>query len=537
MFKTKISTLMIVFLLLFVIADFVGYSYLIKTIKNNQLKSEEILFYNLQRESNKLLTHVLHKYTVQKKILEEKHKEVYNYFSNHSYDISLKQIYKKINKEEKNNPYNIYITDENLKIVNTTFKPDLGFDLSFAKKGFDTHREQNLIGVSAPIFETYSTNFFSFSDTYLPHTNQLLQVSYRYPKTEEKLKRIQNIIEDNEMIVNSNAYIIFKDGYVGDFVFKSFKAYKMSLDEIKQRLKKGKELSHKIKDKNIAVENFRKNDTNYKVFYFSQDSIIFDDAKIIYSVILDQSKLEDEIRNINLIMFILSIIGVLAIIAIFKIRYKEVLLTQKDMFIKHSVHEIKTPLSIISLNNQLRDKMLGPDKYSVKINSAIKTLQNSYEDMSYLLTKDKLLYEKTKINLSSFLEKRVDYFQTIATAQARELKLVITNDSIIIISEVELTRLIDNNLSNAIKYSKVNSQINVILENGTLTFISTGNQIKNRENIFKKYERENFSVGGHGLGLSIVSDIALKHDIKIDVNSQKDQNTFTYTFNCHNIDT
>jgi len=537
MFKAKISTLMIVFLLLFVIADFVGYSYLVKAIKNNQLKSEEILFYNLQRESNKLLTHVLHKYTVQKKTLEEKHKEVYNYFSNHSYDISLNEIYERINKNEKNNPYNIYITDENLKIVNTTFKPDLGFDLSFAKEGFDIHRKQNIIGVTAPIFETYSTNFFSFSDTYLPHSNQLLQVSYRYPKTEEKLKSIQNIIEDNKMIVNSNAYIIFKDGYVGDFVFKSFKAYKMSLDEIKQRLKKGKELSHKIKGKTIVVEHFSKNDTNYKAFHFSQDSIIFDDAKIIYSVILDQSSLEDEIHSINILMFILSIIGFLVIIAIFKIRYKEVLLTQKDMFIKHSVHEIKTPLSIISLNNQLRDKTLGADKYSVKINSAIKTLQNSYEDMSYLLTKDKLLYEKTKINFSEFLEKRVDYFQTIAQAQARELKLVIVNNSMIIISEVELARLIDNNLSNAIKYSKVNSQINVTLENGTLSFISIGNHIKNKENIFRKYERENLSVGGHGLGLSIVSDIAAKNDIKIDVNSQKDQNTFAYTFNCHNIDT
>ena len=39
----------------------------------------------------------------------------------------------------------------------------------------------------------------------------------------------------------------------------------------------------------------------------------------------------------------------------------------KDKFIEHSVHEIKTPLAIINLNAQLRNKTFGEDKYSKKI--------------------------------------------------------------------------------------------------------------------------------------------------------------------------
>lgn len=65
----------------------------------------------------------------------EKHKLVLNYLENNSYDASLDEINKTLNNS--NTPdYNIYITDENLVITNTTFKPDLGFNLSFAKRNF-----------------------------------------------------------------------------------------------------------------------------------------------------------------------------------------------------------------------------------------------------------------------------------------------------------------------------------------------------------------------------------------------------------------
>ncbi|MDZ7880479.1 MAG: ATP-binding protein [Saprospiraceae bacterium] len=70
---------------------------------------------------------------------------------------------------------------------------------------------------------------------------------------------------------------------------------------------------------------------------------------------------------------------------------------------------------------------------------------------------------------------------------------------IIKISIIELNRLIDNNLSNAIKYSKIASVIKIILKDNTLEFHSLGKQIIEENKIFDKYIRENESVGGHGL--------------------------------------
>ena len=534
--RTKISSVIILILFLFFITNFFGYKYLIKNVELNNVKNEQMQFYKIQRETNRLLTSVLFKYYKEKENLIKKHKEVVEYLKNKDYGTPLIEIQNIINKDLPNKPYNIYITDENLKIMNTTFKADLGFNLSFAKHLFDKHRKENIIGSSAPVFETFSSNFLSFTDSYLPNTNRILQVSYRYEDTNNDLKKIQKLIDSSQIIKDSHAYIIFKDGYIGDFIFKEYKAKKISFEEIKLRLKKGKDLEDKIKDHQIITELWQENDKNYKNLYFSQVSSIFDDAKIIYSVTFDQSNLENELNDINIISIILAISFIIIILFLFKVKDNEVLLNQKDTFIKHSVHEIKTPLTIISLNNQLRKKKMGEDRYTQKIDSAIKTLKNSYEDMAFLISKNFIVYEKSIIQLNEFVEERVYYFSTVAIDQGRLLHISTNSKVEIEISEIELTRLIDNNISNAIKYSNINSTINIKLENNILSFESKGKKIIDSTNIFKKYARENNTQGGNGLGLSIVRDITSKNNIFIDVISKENKNTFIYTFNCHDTD-
>ena len=56
---------------------------------------------------------------------------------------------------------------------------------------------------------------------------------------------------------------------------------------------------------------------------------------------------------------------------------------------------------------------------------------------------------------------------------------------------------------------------------------------QDKDAIFKRYIRENQSLGGHGIGLSIVKDICDKYDIKIEVISLNGENIFSYTFLSH----
>ncbi|WP_226814387.1 hypothetical protein, partial [Aliarcobacter butzleri] len=208
----------------------------------------------------------------------EKHKEVLKYLENNSYDENLNTIYEKINQGLPNKPYNIYITDENLVIKNTTYLPDLDFDLSFAKELFEKHRLEKAIGVSIPIFELYSSNFNSYTNSSLEKNDKrILQISFTYDDIKVDLKNLQDIIESFKDIKNSDAFLISKD-YVGDFMFKSLKSYKISNDIIKERISKGKYLANYLKDREF-VSHYDE-DNNFSISYLSEKSPIFDDAKI-----------------------------------------------------------------------------------------------------------------------------------------------------------------------------------------------------------------------------------------------------------------
>ena len=376
------STILLLFIAIFLSFIFISYKLLFKNIHDNHSKNQHLTFNLIQREGSNLLTKLLYEYSKQRNTLLEKHKLVLDYLENNSYDASLDEINKTLNNS--NTPcYNIYITDENLVIANTTFKPDLGFNLSFAKETFDKHKLDNVIGISPPIFEMYSMQFFSFTDSYLPKNDKrVLQVGYVYKDLNQDLKNLQELINQNKDIRESNAYLIFNDGYIGDFVFKSIKAHKPTLEEVNKRIENGKKLSDSINDGEYKIE-FKDDSEKYKTMYFMGKSPIFDESKIVYSLTFDETEYINDLKLLNNVMLLISLIGIVAIYIVFRVRNKEKLLSYKDKFIEHSVHEIKTPLSVIKLNAQLRNRNFGEDKYSLKIEGAIKSLENSYEDMVF----------------------------------------------------------------------------------------------------------------------------------------------------------
>jgi len=148
----------------------------------NHEKDTKIIFYKIQSHTSDLLSKLLYRYSIQKDELLKKHQTVRDYIAaheSHPLEINLAKIQALINKDTPNNPYNIYISDKNLVIRNTTYKKDMGFDLSFAKKEFEEHFEKNIIGICSPLFEKSSKQFLSYSDSYLDaNKSGVLQVGY-----------------------------------------------------------------------------------------------------------------------------------------------------------------------------------------------------------------------------------------------------------------------------------------------------------------------------------------------------------------------
>jgi signal transduction histidine kinase len=534
--KFKISSFIFIIIILFLSAIVVGYNTLYNNIINNHNKETKILFYEIQNETSKLLTYLSYQYELEKPKLLKKHTIVLNYLKTHNYDASLNEIHDILNQNEQYSPYHIYITDKNLVINNTTFKEDIGFDLSFAKKGFDADANAKRIGISSPIFEKSSKNFLSYTDSYLPKENakRILQVSYTYHNAAKRLQLLEQTIQQYTSVRDVKIYLFTDSGFINDIILTDYDTYKPNLKEIQSRINEGKTLQKKLKKDTLQTNFFIKKSIHYRAMYLSSKSVISNDTYIAYNILFDESEHLAKLHHLNLFIALITLLGIVAIFIIFKMRNKEKRLNEQDHFVKSSMHEIRTPLSVITLNNELRKRELGNDEYTHEIESALKTLQNSYDDMSFIVTQNKIDYMNETLDLASHLQTRIDYFQTIAQSNDKQIETIIKSNCHVHMSTIELTRLIDNNLSNAIKYSDRNSTITVSLNASSLSFHSVGTPIHDTKKVFHKYARENSVVGGYGLGLSIVKDIANKYDIDIQLHSLTKTGTlFTYTFKCH----
>ena len=211
------------------------------------------------------------------------------------------------------------------------------------------------------------------------------------------------------------------------------------------------------------------------------------------------------------------------------------LIESQKTFIKNSVHEINTPLAIIQTNIDLLKMKIPNNKYITNIESGTKIIQYIYDDLSYLIKRDRVIYEKEYLDFSKILFERLNYFEEIAISNSLYFVNNIDQDMYIKFNSTELQRIIDNNLSNAIKYSYSKSPIFVKLEylnDDEIEFSVTthSKQIDSVEKIFDDFYRENSARGGFGLGLKIVKDICDKNLVIINLQSNEKKTKFTYRF-------
>ncbi len=210
------------------------------------------------------------------------------------------------------------------------------------------------------------------------------------------------------------------------------------------------------------------------------------------------------------------------------------LIESQKRFLKNSVHEINTPLTIIQTNIDLLRMHIPNNKYVTNVESGAKTIQYIYDDLSYLIKKDRVEYKKTKVNLSEFLMERLAFFDEIAQSNSLFFVTNIQNPIYHCFNTLLLQRIIDNNLSNAIKYSFQDSPIFVKLlkdDNGITFEVKThSKKIEKTEQIFDDFYRENDARGGFGLGLRIVKEICDKNSVIIDLQSNEEETKFKYRF-------
>ncbi len=200
-----------------------------------------------------------------------------------------------------------------------------------------------------------------------------------------------------------------------------------------------------------------------------------------------------------------------------------------DRFIKDTTHELNTPLSAILANIEMMDTDVMIEKNKKKlnrINIAAKTVSILYKDLTYLTLEQEKQNENEEIVIKPLLKNRVEYFDILA--KSKNITFVLSlQHATIFMDKRKFIRVIDNLISNAIKYNKRGGEIEIILHENSLTVLDTGIGISKDKIpfMFDRYMRFNQSEGGFGVGLSIVKKIIDEYNIKIEVESKEGEGT------------
>ena len=158
-----------------------------------------------------------------------------------------------------------------------------------------------------------------------------------------------------------------------------------------------------------------------------------------------------------------------------------------------------------------------------------------YEDIEYHIKHAHVEYKAEHLNFSHFLQNRIEVFSDLARIKHIDIEKDITDNLLLEINRIELQRVIDNTISNAIKYSPKKTKIIIRLYKEANHIIFSvqdqGIGIRDTKKIFERYAREDVIQGGFGIGLSIVKHICDKNDIEISVDSKLTQGShFSYKF-------
>jgi two-component system OmpR family sensor kinase len=201
-----------------------------------------------------------------------------------------------------------------------------------------------------------------------------------------------------------------------------------------------------------------------------------------------------------------------------------------DRFIKDTTHELNTPVNAIMINIETFSKEKLDEKNLKKLNRidiAARTITNIYNDLTYMSLKNRIISKDEDINLSKLIKERTEFFKIIASQKKVTYQFDLDESVTLKIDKNKITRVLDNLISNAIKYNKKGGFIKLRLKSNYFEIEDSGIGMSEDEikNIFKRYSRFHKSIGGFGIGLNIVWEIIKEYDMKITVKSKPKEGT------------
>ncbi len=218
-----------------------------------------------------------------------------------------------------------------------------------------------------------------------------------------------------------------------------------------------------------------------------------------------------------------------------------ILIIEDEYNLADASHELKTPLSVIMASSEALESNTKETKWLTNIKTEAERMNDLIIELLELAKsegKNNVTY--TEGNLSKTVELSLLTFEGIAYEKKIKIDYDIKDNIKMLMNENNIKELVEILLDNAIKHSKENGKIKVILTENSkiieLTVTNEGEGIPSgeEEKIFERFYRSDKSRdrsnSRFGLGLAIAKNIVTNHGRIVTAKSSEGQTTFKVLF-------
>lgn len=199
---------------------------------------------------------------------------------------------------------------------------------------------------------------------------------------------------------------------------------------------------------------------------------------------------------------------------------------KQKRFITDASHELKTPITIISANNELIEMDYGESDCTRSITKQISRIAHMTKNLSMLakIDENEVMQDISRFNISDAVADVAEPYVKMAEAQGKKLECSVEEKVEYSGDEKLIRQMTSLLLDNALKYGKSEIKLTVSSVKKKNVHIVLRNDAENVENgnleryfgrFYRSDETRASGIEGSGIGLSIVKEIVTLHKGKI----------------------